>query len=279
MKSRLNLRTIILGSGLLIASLSSCKKADDTAVTADSQAAQDNSYAEAIYSDAFNAVDVAATTNTSVFKTSEATLEMLSGGSVTITIDSTSNAKRLTIDFGTSTVCKDGKTRSGQIIATWTGRYRQTGSVTTITFNNYYVNGNHIEGTKTVTNQGLNANGNIHFSILVAGAKITTTNGVISWESTRDREWVAGSNTKDINDDVYNITGTASGTNIKGVSYTIVITKPLVINLSCRFIEAGTFTITTSNSTSTGVVDFGPGTCDDAATFTANGKTYDFHMR
>jgi hypothetical protein len=27
------------------------------------------------------------------------------------------------------------------------------------------------------------------------------------------------------------------------------------------------------------VVDFGPGTCDDAATFTANGKTYDFHMR
>jgi hypothetical protein len=277
MKNQLKLGTLVLGAGLFIASFSSCKKADN--VTADTQAADDNSYAEATYNDAFNAVDVAAKNNTSFFKTSEATLDMLSGTSITITIDSTGITRKLTIDFGTGTTCKDGKTRSGQIIATWTGRYRDAGTVITITFVNYTVNGDKVEGTKTVTNLGKNSNGNIHYSIVVKGAKITTSKGVISWESTRDREWVAGSNTMDIFDDVYNITGSASGTNIKGVSYTITITSPLVVNLACRFIESGTLSISTSNSTSTGIVDFGNGTCDDLATFTWNGKTYPFHMR
>jgi hypothetical protein len=204
----------------------------------------------------------------------------LAGGSVTITLDSTGTAKRLVIDFGTGTLCKDGKTRTGQIIATWNGRYREKGTIITTTFKDYTVNGNKVEGTKTVTNLGENAKGNMHFSIEIKGAKITTSSGVITWESIRDREWVAGSNTKTIFDDTYNITGSASGTNIKGVSYTINITNPLVVNLACRFIEAGTFTINTSKSTSTGTVDFGNGTCDDLATFTVNnGKSYEFHMK
>jgi len=282
MKINAKLGTIILAGGLLAASLDSCKKNDTTSVTSDTQAAQDNAYAEGTYNDAYSAVDVAArNNNASLFKTQE-TLDMLAGaggGSITITTDTSSSTRKLVIDFGTSTLCKDGKTRSGQIIATWTGRYRDAGTVITISFNNYFVNGDHVEGTKTVTNMGLNSNGNPHFSIVVSGAKITTANGVISWQSTRDREWVAGSNTADIFDDVYHITGSASGTNIKGETFTITVTNPIVVALSCHFIEAGTLTITTSASTSTGTLDFGNGTCDDLATFIWKGKNYDFHLR
>jgi hypothetical protein len=277
MKHHLKFATLLFGAGLLIASFNSCKKSDNT-VSADTQAADDNSYAEATYNDAYNAVNTSATSSGSYFKTSE-TLEMLSGASITITIDSVGLKKTLTIDFGTGTVCKDGKTRSGQIIGTWNGRYRDSGTVISITFNNYTVNGDKVEGTKTVTNLGHNAKGNLHFSIVVSNAKITTSKGVISWQSTRDREWVAGSATQTIFDDVYNITGSANGTNIKGQTFTITITNALVVNLACRFIEAGTLTISSSASTSSGIVDFGNGTCDDMATFTYNGKVYNFHMR
>jgi hypothetical protein len=277
MKHHLKLGTLFLGAALFIASFNSCKKSDNT-ISADTQAADDNSYAEATYNDAFNAVNTSATTGGSFFKTSE-TLEMLSGASITIKIDSAGTKKTLTIDFGTGTVCKDGKTRSGQIIGSWNGRYRDSGTVISITFNNYTVNGDKVEGTKTVTNLGHNSRGNLHFSIIISNAKITTSKGTISWQSTRDREWVAGSNTPTIFDDVYNITGSASGTNIKGQTFTITITNALVVNLACRFIEAGTLTITSSASASSGIVDYGNGTCDDLATFTYNNKTYTFHMR
>ena len=280
MKFNLKLGAMILGVGLLTASFNSCKKKDNP-VSADTQAAQDNAYAEGTYNDAYNAVDVAARSNgaTSLFKTAEATLDMLSGASVTITLDTISVLRKVTIDFGTGTSCKDGRIRSGQIIATWNGRYRDSGSVISITFKNYTVNGNQVTGTKTVTNLGHNSKGNLHFSIVVTGASITTSTGTISWQSTRDREWVAGESTIDWTDDVYNITGSASGTNRKGQTFTITIVKPLVVALNCHWIESGSFDISTSASNSTGTVDYGPGACDDQATFTYNGKSYDFTLR
>src|SRR6202012_2249016 len=105
-------------------------------------------------------------TNTRYFKTNE-TLDMLSGPNINISLDTTSNTRKIVVDFGTGTTCKDGKVRSGQIIATWTGPYRATGTMITITFNNYTINGDKVTGTKTVTNEGLNANGNIHYKIEV----------------------------------------------------------------------------------------------------------------
>jgi len=280
MKINLKPRIVILMASIVLSSFNSCKK-QAASISADTQAAQDNSYAEGTYSDAFNAVDVAARSNgnTSFFKTGAPQLDMLSGGSITITFDSISVTRKITIDFGTGTLCKDSRIRSGQIIATWNGRYRDSGTVITITFNGYTVNGDKITGTKTVTNQGHNSRGNIHFSIVVTGASIVTSTGTISWQSTRDREWIKGENTLVWLDDAYSITGSASGTNRKGQSFTITIVKPLIVALNCPWIEQGSFDITTSTSNSTGTVDYGSGNCDDLATFSLNGKTYDFTLR
>jgi hypothetical protein len=272
-------RLFLLMAGIVLTLSNSCKKSGP--ISADTQAAQDNAYAEGTYTDAENAVTVSANSNgsNSMFKTAS-TLDMLSGGiSINITIDSVGITKTLTIDFGAGTSCKDGRTRSGQIVATWNGRYRDSGTVITITFKNYTVNGDKVNGTKTVTNLGHNSRGNLHYSVVVTGASIATSTGTISWQSTRDREWVAGESTFDWSDDVYNITGSASGTNRKGQTFTITIVKPLVVALNCRWIEAGSFDITTSASASTGTVDYGSGNCDDQATFEYNGKTYDFTLR
>jgi len=280
MKLILKPKIILLVAGIILTLLYSCKKSGP--ISADTQAAQDNAYAEGTYSDAYNAVTVAANSNgsTSMFKTAQATLDMLSGGiTVNITIDSIGIGKTLTLDFGTGTACKDGRTRSGQIIAKWNGRYRDSGTVISITFNNYTVNGDKVTGTKTVTNLGHNLQGNLHYKIVVTGASITTSTGTISWQSTRDREWIAGESTLTWVDDVYSITGSASGTNRKGQTFTITIVKPLIVALDCYWIESGSFDISTSVSSSTGTVDYGPLNCDPNATFTWNGKTYDFTLR
>jgi len=282
MKLLLKPAFLVLMTGIVFTGFNSCKKSNTpAAVSADTQAAEDNAYAEGTYSDAYNAVDVAVRSNgtTGYFKTAQATLDMLSGTSITLTFDTVPYGKTLTIDFGTGTTCRDGRTRSGQIIATWNGRYRDSASLVSINFNNYTVNGDKVTGTKTVTNLGHNAKGNLHFSIVVTNASITTSSGTISWQSTRDREWVAGESTLDWTDDVYNITGSASGTNRKGQTFTITIVKPIVVALNCHWIESGSFDISTSASNSTGTVDYGPGTCDDQATFTYNGKSYDFTLR
>jgi len=274
-------RLILFMIGLVLFSLDSCKKNDTGSVSADTQAAQDNAYAEGTFSDAYDAVNVAEMSNGngSMFKTSNQQLEMLSGGSITIIFDSLSITRKITIDFGSKSECKDGRERSGKIIATWTGRYRDSGTVITITFENYEVNGDKISGTKTITNLGHNSSGNLHFSIVVRDAKIVTSTGTITWQSTRDREWIQGERTYDWSDDKYSITGSASGTNRKGQIFTITIVKPLIVALNCRWIEQGSFDISTSASNSTGTVDFGSGTCDDQATFTYNGKTYNFTLR
>jgi len=272
-------RLVLLLAGIVLCSFNSCKK-QTAAISADTQAAQDNSYAEGTFTDAYNAVDVAARNGgSSLYKTGAQQPDMMSGASVSITYDSISLTRKIIIDFGTGTLCKDNRIRSGRIIATWNGRYRDSGTVITITFNNYTVNGDKVTGTKTITNLGHNTKGNIHFSIVVTGAGITTSTGTISWQSTRDREWIAGENTTAWADDIYSITGSASGTNRKGQTFNITIVKPLVVALDCHWIEQGSFEITTSAGNSTGTVDYGPGTCDNQASFSLNGKTYDFTLR
>src|SRR5438552_17944619 len=114
MKLKINVKTILLMGAMTMASLSSCKKNED--VSADSQAAEDNAYAEGTFNDAFNGVDAAVKGQTGYYKTAEATIDMLSGPCVTITVDTASSPRKVILDFGTSgCLRRDGRTRSGQI--------------------------------------------------------------------------------------------------------------------------------------------------------------------
>ena len=262
----------------LITSFIACKK--DSKDDSDTQPAQDNSLAESNYNDANTMVDASVAVGTSFsFRTATnqdvARLEGVLGSCATVTIDTTSSPRTVTINFGTSNcLCADNRYRRGKIIATWTGRYRDAGTVITISFDGYYVNDNQIKGTHTTTNLGLTNAGHPLYKVEVNGSIIKANNGgTITWTSTRQREWVAGYTTLNILDDTYSITGTASGTNASGASYTIAITQALVRNMSCYWFESGKVEVTPAGRL-TRTLDYGSTGCDNKATVTIGNNTF-----
>lgn len=259
-------------------SLFSCKKEDKKANT--TEAAQNNAFAEAQYNDVTTLVDQATVTGSVTY---------MAGGSrggevlgpqgspcVSVSVDTASNPRVITIDFGTSNcLCLDGRNRRGKIIATFSGRYRDAGTVITISFDNYYVNEYKIAGSKKFTNQGNNQSGNLVYKVEVNGQVTKPNNGgTYTWISTRFREWKEGASTPlNILDDVYAITGTASGTNPDGSSYTINATKELIRKMNCRWFESGTLELIQPNLPNI-TLDYGSTGCDANATITVLGQVY-----
>lgn len=243
--------------------------------------AQNNAFAEAQFNDITTMVDQAAINSTVLLGAAGTgsntnVLGPLGSTCATVTVDTVSNPRRITIDFGaTNCVCLDGRTRKGKIIATYTGRYRDVGTIIQITFENYAVNDHGIAGTKKITNQGPNQSGNLVYKIEVNGA-ITKPNsgGTYTWVSTRYREWKEGASTiLNILDDVYAVTGSASGINADGTAYGITITKELIRKMNCKWIESGSMKLDTPDMPNISI-DYGGGGCDANATVTLLGVSY-----
>lgn len=282
MKTTKLIRTLMI---LMIVSgmaMFSCKK-DDTnnGDPKDQRAALDNSIAENAWNDIFKQVD---NTSKSYAQCGGKIMDLDSGGCATVTItpfDFTTWPKTVTIDFG-STNClgQDGNYRRGKIVYVLTGRWEDSLTVVTINPDNYYVNDYKVEGTKTVTNKGhigtMNGTHNLVYTDVVTNGKITAPDGAFStWEANHTIEWTEGENTgwPYVMDDVFFVSGSNSGVDASGKSYTIVITSPLKFANACRWVEQGTVELTPEDM-DTFTVDFGGGNCDNQATVTINGYTY-----
>lgn len=255
---------LLCGVGL---TYSACRK-NDRDNDRDTSASRDNAIAENAFAGIFKAIGLYVDSSS-----------YLRAGCASFSVDSVGSAswpKTLTIDYGTGCMCSDGNIRKGKIIASFTGRYRDSLTVITISTIGYFHNNNAVQaGTHTVTNNGHNAVGNLSYTINVQNASITNSNGTISWNSTRTREWISGeSTTTDPSDDVYSITGTANGTAINGNTFTVTIDQPLIVALNCAYIQQGKLTLSPANL-SPRILDFGSGACDNAATVSINGVDYE----
>ena len=275
--------TLTLVAGCLF---SGCgKKAEDDK---DTQSASDNEESEFVSNDAVNMAD-AADAGVNTFKNGDGTTYEALSGCATVTRDTMNSADpdTITIDFGsTPCLCKDNRYRSGQIAIIRSGKKWIAGSYRSVSFNNYYVGKtatdmNHIEGTHTVTFNGKNTAGNFNWDISAQNMVITKSNGKShSWTSTRNREWTVGSGTLfNWTDDVYSITGSASGTNVNGNTYTANITNALLRHLNCKWFESGTIELTPQNKP-TRTLDYGTdGNCDDQATVTIGSNTFTITLK
>lgn len=253
----------------------------------DQRAAQDNSIAENAFNDVFKQVDDAAKKTADAGGKEVLQLDTIGCGTITITpFDTGTWPKTFTVDFGsTNCLCSDGRLRRGKVIVNLSNKYRDSATVIAVALDQYYVNDYHIEGTKTITNLGhvgtFGTGHHLKYSVIVSNGKVTPPTGnPIFWNSTRTREWIEGESTTWPNwmDDVYLIDGTANGTDANGNTFSVAITAPLRIALSCRWIESGTVEITPAGL-ATRTVDFGNGTvCDNEASVTINGVTYNFVM-
>jgi hypothetical protein len=266
---KLILSSLVLCTFIMFFFLGACKKAD---VDITESLGNDNGLAEQSFNDVSQMNDEAYEGSLNSFKTGEVS-DIMGGLCDTVIVDTI--ARIITIDFGSSNcMCADGKNRRGKVIINYTGRYKDAGSVHTITFDNYYVNDNKIEGTKTVTNMGMNTDGNYYYTISVTGNIIKADgSGTISWVSNRVRTWLNGYSTPTRADDKYSITGDASGTTAGGDAFTATISSALTIDMSCvHKITAGSIIFSKIGGIDRSI-NFGTGTCDNTFTISARGRT------
>ena len=256
-------------STVIILTISSCGKWRERR---DMTTCKDQNQIEGLFDDMYKVVDEAAGSTTGI--------KTLSFGCVdTIIIDTTANPKTMMIDFGQDNcIGNDGRIRKGQLFVTFTGRYRTPGTIITITPSNFSIDGYNIIGTKTITNEGLNSVGQHYFTVEVEAQVVAPNNEwTTSWSGNRTRTWVEGFNTLlNPNDDVYQITGSGSGINRNGISFTMNIDEALVAKVSCPWLVQGEMNITPEEG-STKIINWGSGECNNGLTVVSNGNVYEIN--
>ncbi|HAD13601.1 MAG TPA: hypothetical protein DCF33_14335 [Saprospirales bacterium] len=251
---------------LTVFAMESCRKNDnnDVAITTAEDLSANEDYTEQIDLDADIAVE-----------------ERGGGPCPTVTFAQPEGTwpNTITIDYGASCTRPDGRVLSGKLIINQTAEIRTPGAVRTVTHEDFFVDGVKVEGTRTWTNNGQNADGLWSYTKVATDMKLTFDDGTSTmWNKTRTSVLVEGGNTATHWDDVWSSTGTASGTNRNGVDFTATITEPLVKRASCRWISSGVIEFTAGVRTRT--LDFGDGTCDRFGTLTlANGESYSIRLR
>lgn len=176
----------------------------------------------------------------------------------------------ITLDYSDAGCTKGGHTYQGKIIINQTNAMNVDGAVRTLSFDQFFIEGVQIEGSKTITNAGVNTSGLPSFNVNVDETLTFPDGTTATHQAVRNRVMTEGSGTQARFDDVWTITGNASGVNRKGDSYTVTITTPLVKKNPCAWIGAGVIEFTVNNLTRS--LDFGDGACDRDATLTlANG--------
>ena len=198
------------------------------------------------------------------------------GGCVTKTYSAAVGTypQTVTLDFGAGCEGKNGKIRKGKLIVTLSADPKTAGAVIKVVPSDFSVDDIKVEGTRTWTNLGKDAAGNRSWNRVVTNGKLTFPNGKsAAFESNETVKQTAGGATvSNKTDDVYEITGTRSGTNRAGKEFTANVAKPLVKNGNCQYIVSGVIEITKEGNSKS--IDYGNGTCDDEGTVTlADGTT------
>jgi hypothetical protein len=192
---------------------------------------------------------------------------------------------RITMDFGaTGCVGRDGRTRRGKIITTYTNRLIMPGAIATTNFDGYYVDSIKVEGAHKITNTGSGQIGNppaFQYTVTVTDGKLTRPSGnFIEWNSNKVITQVEGMITNMPVDDIFRIEGSSRGRVSRNGRLSLFesnVIEPLMKKFTCRWIVRGKIRTVRVNATAPSAwiaaLDFGTGTCDNLASITINGVT------
>lgn len=214
---------------------------------------------------------------------SSATYYSLTPSCATVSdLGSTSAIRVITITFGTATTsCLfRGHNLRGKIILT-----RTVGTtfpkIMTVTYNDFYINDNKLEGTSTWKREMVGAGTTIHpkTTFSMANMKLTTKEGVYTRNGDRIREMTAGFLTRTSpTDDVFSTWGTFTTTHSNGNVYSSSINEstPLITKTACGlqanprpFPVSGVLKLSKNSHYVT--IDYGTGECDNLATLSIDG--------
>lgn len=192
--------------------------------------------------------------------------------------------KTLTIDYGTNCIGHDGKDRAGKIVAQFSGNLLEENTTVVLSFDEFVAGQYALSGTDSITNTGTDNNGNPVFTEVLRNTNLTWGTQQIKWQANLTRVWQEGSQTNfatdtfaGLNDDVFALTGSASGNDANAHPFSLEIKTPLVLQTGCQYIKEGTLLISPANYHD-GLVDYGNGACDKQATIEVEGEVFNFTM-
>lgn len=254
----------------------------------DTSFSEDNALAENIFKNVSGIADEAYEVGSKGLKSGIASNYYLSE-CVDITLDLGSDPYALLVDFGnTNCLCNDGRNRKGKILLTFNGIYRDPGTVITISFDELFVDDYKVDGSMKLHNTGLNENDHLQYNVEVNGLVIKPENeGTITWKSNRTHQWIEGVETFTVGDDVYLISGTASGTSSQKINgsttsmiqyWDIETTKDLRVQLNCKWVVSGTMKLIIDDWPEV-LLDYGDGDCDRVATAEIDDQVYTIYLR
>jgi len=284
MKS-INLLAILAVAFGLSYTMTSCSNeatvgSDATVMTTASDESQAATVSDGIISEADQYVTIAANSG---YLAAEAMVGTITATpSVTISPkDSISFPKTIVVDYGTAGFTgKRGNVLKGIMTIVISEPMWKVNSTRTITFNNFYVNGNKVDGSKVITNKGQNTSKEPYSTVVVKDTMTRIDGTTVIWNSERTRTRISNGGTPlDLSDDKYSISGGSNGINAKGVAYTMLISagNPLIIYNNYPHFVQGSVTLTTEKRVA--LLDYGNGTKDDLATVTINGVTKDITLK
>lgn len=181
------------------------------------------------------------------------------------------------LDYGEGCTTKKNHLAKGKIIIHADASISNSTMSMTYTFDNFYIDDKKIEGTVEKLRIRSNDNGNPQSQITRKMTMIWPDNSSASIEGQRTREWIKGSENDLWGDNEFSITGNWTIIRRNGKAYSSNIVEPLIRTLACRFTISGIIEIETQEEISQ--LNFGDGQCDDLATITKNGKSYQIHIR
>ncbi|MCF8278054.1 MAG: hypothetical protein K9J17_15075 [Flavobacteriales bacterium] len=256
------------------------------------QAASNSSVAIVVYNDVFEQLNLAANGGTALDQMTVATWNLSGSLCATATLEPLGSVfpKTLTLDYGTDCVGPNGTSRGGMIVAVFSGNYGDQGTTIDVSFDNFNKGQYTLAGTYAVTCDAANGAGNPVFSEVIADGAISWGTQQVLWNANLNRTWTAGFatnyNTPDttstmgmagVNDDVYELTGTATGNDSNTHPFTWETSTALVLQTGCMYINQGTLVISPANFND-GTVDYGTGECDKQATIEVDGEVFNFTL-
>lgn len=199
----------------------------------------------------------------------------------TVATDTISNPHTLIIRFGsTNCECADGRKRRGAIIISYTGGYLETGRMHTITYDNYYLNDNHLTGSVKVTRENTTVLGEWYYSVQVNDSLNMSPDPLQSkfvvWAGNLTRKWIGGAQDNPRENDVFSVSGTGTLTRPNGHVFGVNISTPLQFAINCDYAESGVANVTGYSGTR--VVNYGTGNCDPYAQLNIAQHVYQLTM-
>ena len=183
----------------------------------------------------------------------------------------------ITIDYGDSTILKNGRVITGLVSIEISAAKYTDGATRTITYTNCVIDSVSVDGVATevfngdsTTTRTITSNSEITF-VLADGTIIDRTGNHV-------RNWIEGLDTPlEHDDDVIETTGKTEASTSTGNVWVREIIEPLVRMGDCRHHVSGIVQFS-QNDSILATLNYGDGECDDLAVLTVNGEDIEIDL-